>query len=85
MSPGDIDDEADWRGHPIAGPELSVEYVALNESAFEELPCEHLIPKLGDSPSKKLQERQILFACLRCARDVVPNLCFRRIEFADRS
>ena len=60
-----MDDEADWRGDPITGREPSMENVALNEPTFEELPCEHFIAKLGDSPGKILQERQILFARLR--------------------
>ena len=84
LPPGDMDDEANRRGDWITGLQLSMEYVALNEPTFEELPCERLIPKLGDSPGEILQERQIRFARLRSTRDVVPDLCFRRIEFADR-
>src|SRR5262245_47778768 len=77
LSPRDMDDEADGRGDEIAGLELSMEDVALNEPTTEELPREHLVPTLGDSPGEVFEQRQILFACLRLAGDVVPDLRMR--------
>jgi hypothetical protein len=80
-----MDDEADGCGDQIAGFESSMENVALNEPTWEELPCEHLIPKLGDSTGKISQEREILFASLRSTRGIVPDLGIRRIEFSNRT
>src|SRR5262245_16930444 len=84
LSPRDMDDEADGCSDEIAGLELSMEDVTLNEPTTEKLPREHLVPTLEDSPGEVLQERQILFACLRFVRDVVPDLRLRRIELANR-
>lgn len=83
LAPGDMDDEADRGGDEISGFEPSMENMALDEPALKELACEHLIPKLGDSPSEVSEERQILFTCLRSTRDVVPDLGLGRIELAD--
>ena len=55
-----MDDEADWRGDEIAGFEFPMENVPLNEPTGKELPCDHLVPKLGDSPSEVPQECQVL-------------------------
>jgi hypothetical protein len=69
---GDMDDEADRCGDEIAGLELPVEDVPLDESTREELACEHFVTSLGDAPREESEERQVLFARLR---SVLVTLC----------